>query len=55
VIQQVFIIVIFTFAVGYLVRMVIKSFKANECATGCGKCGAVDFKKIEEQLKEKGL
>jgi hypothetical protein len=36
--------------------MVYKAFKSKTvCDTGCGKCGAVDFAKIEQQLKEKGV
>jgi hypothetical protein len=52
-IQQIIIGLIFIVALIYLGRMVYRSFKANEgCASGCGKCGAIDFKKIEQQLQE---
>jgi len=56
-IQQILVILIFLVAVGYLARMVYKSFqgKSSGCATGCGKCGAVDFEKIEAEIKSKGL
>jgi len=50
-IQQVVIGIIFLSALGYLGRMIYRSFQAkNACATGCGKCGAVDFEKIEKQI-----
>ena len=53
-IQQILIIVFFAAAVVYLGIIVYKSFRAQSgCASGCGKCGAIDFKKIEKQLKEK--
>jgi hypothetical protein len=51
--QQVVIILLFAAALGYLGRMVYRSFQAKSCATGCGKCSAVDFDKIEKQLKER--
>jgi hypothetical protein len=55
-IQQVIVIAIFIVAVAYIGRLVYKSFQAKSaCDSGCGKCGAVDFNKIEKQLKEKGI
>ena len=55
-VQQVIIIGLFLAAVFYLGRLVIKAFQAKSaCTTGCGKCGAVDFAKIEKQLKQKGI
>jgi hypothetical protein len=55
-IQQILIGLIFASAVVYLLRMAYRSFRSgSECATGCGKCNAVDFSKLEKQLKEKGL
>ena len=56
-VQQILVILIFLAAVGYLARMLYKSFQAKStgCATGCGKCGAVDFEKIEAQIKSKVL
>jgi hypothetical protein len=56
-IQTALMILIFAAAVGYLGRMVYRTFraKATGCASGCGKCGAVDFNKIEQQLREKGV
>jgi hypothetical protein len=53
-IQQIIIGAIFLGAVFYVGRLIYRSFHAKSCATGCGKCNAVDFTKIEEQLKAKG-
>ena len=47
---------VFLLALGYVGRLIYKSFQAKSaCESGCGKCGAVDFNKIEKQLREKGL
>jgi hypothetical protein len=51
--QQVMIILLFIGALVYLGRMIYRSFQSKSCATGCGKCGAVDFDKIEKQLNKK--
>lgn len=54
--QHIIIGLIFIAAVIYLGRLVYRSFRSGSaCETGCGKCGAVDFTKLEKQLKEKGL
>ena len=54
--QHIIIGLIFIAAVIYLGRLVYRSFRSGSaCETGCGKCGAVDFAKLEQQLKEKGL
>lgn len=52
-VQQVVIILLFTAALAYLGRMIYRSFQSKSCATGCGKCGAIDFDKIEKQLNTK--
>jgi hypothetical protein len=50
--QQILLGITFLGAVGYLSSTVYKSFKMKSgCASGCGKCGAVDFDKIEQQIK----
>lgn len=55
-IQQILIILIFAAAVVYLGITVYKAFAAKSgCSSGCGKCGAVDFKKIEKQIAERKL
>ena len=50
--QLIAIVILFLGAAFFLGRMIYQSFQAKAaCATGCGKCGAVDFEKIENQLK----
>jgi bacterioferritin-associated ferredoxin len=54
ILQQVLLGIIFLGAIAYIASLVYKSFQAKTgCASGCGKCGAIDFAKIEQQLKEK--
>jgi hypothetical protein len=54
--QQLLLGLIFLGAVLYLGRIVYKSFQAKSgCASGCGKCGAIDFSKMEQQIKERKL
>jgi len=55
-IQQIIVGLIFLGALAYVGRLIYKSFQAKSaCDSGCGKCGAVDFAKIEKQLKERGV
>jgi len=55
-IQQFIVGLVFLGALAYVGRLIYKSFQAKSaCDSGCGKCGAVDFNKIEKQLKEKGV
>jgi hypothetical protein len=50
-VQQIVIGVIFLTSLAYLARLIYRSFQTkNACTTGCGKCGAVDFEKIEKQI-----
>jgi hypothetical protein len=52
--QLIAIVILFLGAAFFLSRMVYRSFQAKAaCATGCGKCGAVDFEKIEEKISQK--
>ena len=52
-IQNVLVGLIFIAAILYVGRLIYDSFRSrNSCPTGCGKCAAVDFKKLEQQLKE---
>jgi len=54
ILQQVLVGLIFLGALAYIGSMVYKIFQAKTgCASGCGKCGTIDFAKIEQQLKEK--
>ncbi len=50
--QQILVLLIFVGAIYYVGRLVYKSFQSKAgCASGCSKCGAVDFAKIEAELK----
>jgi hypothetical protein len=52
--QQVLIGLIFLAAIVYVGSLIYRSFQAKGgCASGCGKCGAIDFAKIEQQIKQK--
>jgi bacterioferritin-associated ferredoxin len=54
ILQQVLVGLIFLGAIVYIGSIVYKTLQAKTgCASGCGKCGAIDFAKIEQQLKEK--
>jgi FeoB-associated Cys-rich membrane protein len=53
--QQVIVMLLFAAALAYLGRMIYRTFHAKSCATGCGKCSAVDFDKIEKQINAKNL
>jgi hypothetical protein len=54
ILQQVLIGLIFTGAIAYIGSLVYRSFRSKAgCASGCGKCGSIDFAKIERQVKEK--
>lgn len=55
-IQQIILGLIFLSAVLYVGRLVFRSFQTKSaCTSGCGKCGAVDFRKIEKQIQEKSI
>jgi hypothetical protein len=55
-VQTILVVLIFGLAVFYVGRMIYKNFTAkSNCASGCGKCGAVDFASIEKQLREKNF
>ena len=52
--QQILIGILFLGALTYVWRLIYRSFQAKAaCSTGCGKCGAVDFDKIEKQINAK--
>ncbi|MDF9797482.1 hypothetical protein OKW21_002745 [Catalinimonas alkaloidigena] len=52
--HEIILIAIFLGALYYLGRLVYKSFASDKaCPKGCGSCDAVDFKKIQEQIKIK--
>ena len=53
--QEILVGIGFAGAVFYVGQLIYKSLQSKSaCATGCGKCGAVDFQKIEAQIKKKG-
>ena len=52
-VEHLIIFLLFTLALVYLGNLVRKQFSvrnAGGCAKGCGACGNLDFKKIEEQI-----
>lgn len=50
-IQQILLGLIFLGAIVYLGRLVIRQFRAESgCASGCGKCGALDLEDIEKRF-----
>lgn len=51
-IQHIIIGLIFLTAVIYLARIAYKQFSGSGCASGCGACNTIDFKKIEKVIKE---
>ncbi len=52
--QEIIVLIIFAAALFYLGRLAYQSFSQDSsCPKGCGSCNAVDFKKIQEQIKEK--
>jgi hypothetical protein len=54
VIQQIIIGTLFLAALAYVARLIYKSLQAKgACATGCGKCAAVDFDKMEKEINSK--
>jgi hypothetical protein len=54
-VQEILVAVVFAGAVFYVGQLIYKSLQnKSACASGCGKCGAVDFQKIEGQIKKKG-
>jgi len=55
-IQEVIVVIAFSGAVFYVGQLIYKSLQSKSaCSTGCGKCGAIDFQKVEAQIKKKGL
>jgi hypothetical protein len=54
--QQVLVFLVFIGAVIYLGRVIYNHFTEKaSCASNCGKCNAIDLKKIEEQFKADSL
>ncbi|MBL7859477.1 MAG: FeoB-associated Cys-rich membrane protein [Cyclobacteriaceae bacterium] len=54
--QSLLVGLIFAAALTYVVRLAYKSFNAkSNCASGCGKCSAIDFTKIENEIQSKAM
>jgi hypothetical protein len=52
--QQIIIGTLFLTALGYVGRLIYKNFQTKSgCATGCGKCEAIDFEKLEKEINSK--
>lgn len=53
-IQEIIVWIIFATALFYLGGLAYRSFAQDSgCPKGCGSCNAVDFEKIQQQIKEK--
>lgn len=52
--QQILIGILFMVAMGYLGRLIYRSFQARHaCSSGCGKCGTADLEKMEAPVKSR--
>ncbi len=54
--QELIVILLFAGALYYIGFIFYRSLKADSgsgCAKGCGGCHAVDFSKIEQQIRQK--
>ncbi len=53
-VQDIIVWLIFLGALAYIVKIIYRSFKPKNgiCDKGCGSCNAIDFKKLEEQIKK---
>ena len=52
--QEIIVALIFLAALAYLGRMVYRNFTSDTgCPKGCGSCSTIDFKKIEQQIRER--
>ncbi|MEJ8757506.1 FeoB-associated Cys-rich membrane protein [Pontibacter sp. H259] len=54
-VQQIIIFLLFIAAAAYILRLLYRTFfsKAEGCAKGCGSCGGLDFKKIEQEMEKR--
>ena len=55
-IESIVITLLFVLALAYLGNLVRKQFSTKNtagCAKGCGACGNIDFKKIDQQIAVK--
>lgn len=53
-VQEIIVGLIFLAALVYIGKIIYRSFKPKNgvCSKGCGSCSAVDFKKLEKQIKQ---
>jgi hypothetical protein len=49
--QHLIVLILFAGAVFYLGSLALRAFTRKGCASGCGKCSAVDFQKLEQKIK----
>jgi hypothetical protein len=55
-VQEILVSIGFLGSVLYVGRLLYNSFQAKSaCASGCGKCGAIDVEKLAAQIKKEGL
>jgi len=54
-IQFIVVGLLFAGSLAYLIRILYKQFQAKSCASGCGKCTVVDFKKMQAELVKKSI
>jgi len=52
--QQIIILFVFIAALFYIGRLLYRNFAAKGgCASGCGSCSTMDFKKIQQEMEKK--
>ena len=52
--QEIMVTLIFIVAIVYLGRLVYRNFTADSgCPKGCGSCSTIDFRKIEQEIRER--
>ncbi len=53
-IQEIIVALVFLAALAYIGKIIYRSFKPKNgvCDKGCGSCSAIDFKKLEQQIKK---
>ncbi|MDL5045959.1 hypothetical protein QQ054_07925 [Oscillatoria amoena NRMC-F 0135] len=49
--QHLIVLVLFLAAAVYMGRLVYRAFQAKSCATGCGKCSAIDVDKLANTIR----
>jgi hypothetical protein len=55
-VQEILVGIVFLGSLLYVGRLLYNNFQAKSaCASGCGKCGAIDIEKLSAQIKKDGL